>query len=224
MSRRRSTRMAARSASRRSRRRGGLPHDGRAGPERVRSVERIGVEGTGAYGAGRAWSLRGEGVVVLSRSIVPTGRCVPEREVRCARRDRAARAASSVGRRGSGSGHDARCRSDPGVVVVRRSGRMSHQVLNQIRHLGFTAPDALRERLREVHRDHLARTAASLRATAGTETVIYATKLAIAMSGRQCPRARRRDRALDRELERLVRRTTPSLLDVYGVGGRSTTA
>ena len=72
------------------------------------------------------------------------------------------------------------------LLVVRRSGRnVRIKYLNQIRHLGFAAPDELRERLRDVHRDRLARTAASLRATAGSDTVVYATKLAIATLGRR---------------------------------------
>ncbi len=105
------------------------------------------------------------------------------------------------------------------LLVVRRSGRnVRIKYLNQIRHLGFTAPDALRERLRDVHRDHLARTAAALRPAAGGDTVLYATKLAIAMLGRRVLALEADAERLDHELETLVRRTAPSLLDVYGVG------
>ena len=52
--------------------------------------------------------------------------------------------------------------------------------MNQIRHLGFTAPDELRERLRDVPAHQLAAVAAALRPTLGSDTVMYATKLAIA--------------------------------------------
>jgi transposase len=90
--------------------------------------------------------------------------------------------------------------------------------LNQIRHLVFTAPDELRERLRDVHRDHLARTAAALRPTDGSDTVLYATKLAIATLGRRVLALEADAERLDRELETLIQRTAPALLEIYGVG------
>jgi transposase len=105
------------------------------------------------------------------------------------------------------------------LLVARRSGRnVRIKYLNQIRHLGFTAPDELRERLRDVPRDRLARAAAALRPTAGTDTVQYATKLAIATLGRRVLALEADGERLDDELETLVRRTAPSLLQVYGVG------
>ena len=72
------------------------------------------------------------------------------------------------------------------LLVARRSARdVRIKYLNQIRHLGFTAPDELREQLRDVPRDHLARTAAALRPRPGNDTVTYATKLAIRTLGRR---------------------------------------
>ena len=47
---------------------------------------------------------------------------------------------------------------------------------------------------------------------------MYATKLAIATLGRRVLALEADAERLDRELETLVRRTAPSLLDVYGVG------
>ncbi len=47
---------------------------------------------------------------------------------------------------------------------------------------------------------------------------MYATKLAIATLGRRVLALEAEAARLDRELETLVRRTAPSLLDVYGVG------
>ncbi len=51
-------------------------------------VGRVGVEGTGAYGAGLARSLRGEGLVVIEVDRPEPAGAAPEREVRRARRDR----------------------------------------------------------------------------------------------------------------------------------------
>jgi transposase len=105
------------------------------------------------------------------------------------------------------------------LLVARRSGRdVRIKYLNQIRHLGFTAPDELRERLRGVSRDRLARTAASLRPTAGSDTVLYATKLAIQTLGRRVLDLETDSVRLDRLLETLVGRAAPSLLEIYGVG------
>jgi hypothetical protein len=103
--------------------------------------------------------------------------------------------------------------------VARRSGRnVRVKYLNQIRHLGFTAPDELRQRLRDVPVDRLAATAAALRPAVGSDTVVYATKLAIATLGCRVVALDADGKRLDDALDALVRRRAPSLLEVYGVG------
>ena len=103
------------------------------------------------------------------------------------------------------------------LVVAKRSGRSTKiKTLNQIRHLGFTAPDELRERLRGVPADQLAVTAAALRPTAGSDTVVYATKLAIATLGRRIVALEADAKRLDGVLDTLVRRRAPSLLEACG--------
>jgi transposase len=82
----------------------------------------------------------------------------------------------------------------------------------------FTAPDELRERLRDVATDQLAAIAAALRPTVGSDTVVYATKLAIATLGRRILALDADGRRLDDALDALVRRRAPRLLEVYGVG------
>jgi hypothetical protein len=53
------------------------------------------------------------------------------------------------------------------LVVAKRSARSAKiQALNQIRHLSFTAPGQLRQRLAGVSRHHLAARAAGLRPAA----------------------------------------------------------
>ena len=105
------------------------------------------------------------------------------------------------------------------LLVARRSARdVRIKYLNQIRHLGFTAPDELRERFRDVHHDHLARTAAALRPTRSSGSVMYATKLSIQTLGRRVLDLEADTARLDRLLDELVTRTAPSLLKVYGVG------
>jgi transposase len=90
--------------------------------------------------------------------------------------------------------------------------------LNQIRHLGFTAPDDLRERLRGVPRGQLARTAAALRPTTHTDPVVYATKLALQTLGRRVVELDVSTGRLDAELDQPVRATAPDRVAVDGVG------
>src|SRR3989442_9951317 len=89
----------------------------------------------------------------------------------------------------------------------RRDVRIKY--LNQIRHLGFTAPDELRERLRDVPREHLARTAASLRPAPTAGSVMHATKVAIRMLGQRVLALESDSRRLDTLIDELVTRTAP---------------
>jgi transposase len=182
-------------------------------------VARVGVEGTGAYGAGLARHLRSRGVEVIEVDR-------PNRQLRrrAGKSDtidaiEAARAALSGRASGIAKTADGDVEAIRAVLVARRSGRnVRIKYLNQIRHLGFTAPDDLRERLRGVHRDRLARTAAALRPNRQADIVTYATKLAITTLGRRVVALEADTRRLDQLLEPLVRRTAPTLLDVHGVG------
>jgi transposase len=182
-------------------------------------LARVGVEGTGAYGAGLARHLRSHGVEVIEVDR-------PNRQLRrrAGKSDtidavEAARAALSGRASGIAKSADGDVEAIRALLVARRSGRdVRIKYLNQIRHLGFTAPDDLRERLRGVHRDHLARTAAALRPTQAADTVLYATKLAIQTLGRRVLDLETDSARLDRLLDELVHRAAPSLCEVYGVG------
>ncbi len=182
-------------------------------------LARVGVEGTGAYGAGLARYLRGRDLEVIEVDR-------PNRQLRrrVGKSDtidaiEAARAALSGRASGIAKTADGDVEAIRALLVARRSARdVRIKYLNQIRHLGFTAPDELRERLRGVPREHLARVAASLRPTAGTDTVLYATKLAIQTLGRRVLALETDSARLDRLLDELVHRYAPSLCDVYGVG------
>jgi transposase len=182
-------------------------------------VARVGVEGTGAYGAGLARHLRSRGVEVIEVDR-------PNRQLRrrAGKSDtidaiEAARAALSGRASGIAKTADGDVEAIRALLVARRSGRnVRIKYLNQIRHLGFTAPDDLRERLRGVHRDHLARTAATLRRNRRADIVTDATKLALVTLGRRVLALEADTRRLDELLEPLVRRTAPTLLDVHGVG------
>jgi transposase len=178
---------------------------------------RVGVEGTGAYGAGLARHLRGQGLVVIE--VDRPNRQERRRNGKSDELDaiEAARAALSGRASGIAKTADGDVEAIRVLLVARRSARdVRIKYLNQIRHLGFTAPDELRERLRDVPADQLARTAASLRP--GTGTVMHATKHAIRTLGRRVLDLEADARDLDQQIDTLVRRTAPRLLGVHGVG------
>jgi transposase len=182
-------------------------------------VVRVDVEGTGSYGAGLARFLRAAGVEVIEvdrpnrQSRRRTGKSDPADAVE------AARAALSGRAQGAGKTRDGNVEAIRALVVAKRSARSSKiKTLNQIRHLGFTASDDLRERFRGVSRQQLGAVAAGLRPRAGSDPVTFATKTALVTLGR-------RVLALDEEKERLevllaelVTKTAPSLLELHGVG------
>ena len=131
----------------------------------------------------------------------------------------AARAARSGRASGVAKTADGDVEAIRALLVARRSGRnVRVKYLNQIRHLAFTAPAELRERLRHVHRDQLAKTVASLRPSSSADPVMYATKLAMVTLARRVLALDADGERLDRELEVLVGRVAPRLLEVYGVG------
>jgi transposase len=183
------------------------------------TVSRVGVEGTGAYGAGLARHLRSQDLVVIE--VDRPNRQERRRNGKSDELDaiEAARAALSGRASGIAKSADGDVEAIRALLVARRSGRnVRVKYLNQIRHLGFTAPDELRERFRGVHADQLAATAAALRPRVDGDAVIYATKLAIATLGRRVVALDADGKQLDQVLSQLVHRRAPRLLEVNGVG------
>jgi transposase len=127
-------------------------------------VARVGVEGTGAYGAGLARHLRRAGIEVIEVDR-------PNRQLRrvAGKSDtvdavEAARAVLSGRARGVAKTADGNVEAMRALLIAKRSGREARVTcLNQLRHLGFCAPDELRERFRGVPRTQLADVAAALR-------------------------------------------------------------
>jgi len=183
------------------------------------SVARVGVEGTGAYGAGLARFLRAIGLEVIEVDR-------PNRQARrrAGKSDpldaiEAARAALSGRARAIAKTADGHMEAMRALLVAKRSARdMRIAALNQIRHLSFTAPDDLRERLRPVAVDRLAGTAAALRPRPGGDPVAYATKLAVRALAQRVLALDDEAAGLDVALAELVTATAPSLLGLYGVG------
>jgi transposase len=90
--------------------------------------------------------------------------------------------------------------------------------LNQIRHLGFTAPDDLRERLHGLSSGQVTIAAASLRPHRGNDRVRFATKTALRTLGRRVQALDDEMAELDVGIAELVTDTAPQLLTLFGVG------
>jgi len=179
----------------------------------------VGVEGTGAYGAGLTRYLRRHGIDVVE----------VDRQNRQARRARgksdtadaieAARAAQSGRASGAAKTRDGNVEAIRALVVTKRSARdVRIKTLNQIRHLSFTSPDDLRERLKDVSAKMLAAEASALRPRTGSDPVVFATKLAIQTLGRRLLDLEDETARIDAVLSELVTATAPSLLALHGVG------
>lgn len=182
-------------------------------------LQQVGVEGTGAYGAGLARHLTARGVAVIE----------VDRPNRQARRMRgksdqldaveAGRAVISGRATGVAKTGDGNVEAMRVLLVAKRSGRDSRiACLNQLRHLGFCAPDELRDQFAGVLKKHLAAQAAALRPRADGDPVLYATKLAMRTLGRRAVALSEDSDRLDCLLAELVTATAPGLLELYGVG------
>jgi transposase len=184
-------------------------------------VARVGVEGTGSYGAGLARFLSAAGI-----EIIEVDRPNRQARRRSGKSDpldavEAARAALSGRACGVAKSRDGNVEAIRALVVAKRSARSAKiQALNQIRHLSFTAPDELRQRLAGVSRQQLAARAAALRPgqREGIDPVVAATKTALRILGRRVLALDAEKTCIDALLAGLVTRTAPDLLAVFGVG------
>jgi transposase len=182
-------------------------------------LTQVGVEGTGAYGAGLARHLIGERVKVIEvdRPNRQTRRVHGKSDtldaVEAARAVQSGRA-SGLAKTGAGNVEAIRA-----LLVAKRSGRESRiACLNQIRHLGFCAPDELRERLRDLPKTQIAQVASGLRPGSTADPVMHSTKVALRTLGRRVLAIEDDANIIDAHLARLVEATAPGLLALYGVG------
>jgi transposase len=182
-------------------------------------LAKVGVEGTGSYGAPLARFLRRSGVGVLE----------VDRPNRQERRRRgktdvvdaieAARAAQGQRQLGAAKTRDGNIEAVRALVVAKRSAKSTKiKTLNQIRHLGFTAPEEIRRSLAGLTAKMVARQAASMRPRAGSDPVVYATKTALRALGRRVLALDAETAVIDRLLRQLIQEGHEDLLSLYGVG------
>ena len=183
-------------------------------------VWRVGVEGTGAYGAGLARRLRDEGVEVIE----------VDRPNRKTRRFQgksdpidaiaAAKAALAGERTRIPKQRDGRVEALRNLRVARRSAvDQRADTQRQIKALIVTAPDELRARLRGLSVKQLIATCANLRPDrTDAATPATAVKIALRCLARRHQQLSTEIADLDELLEPLVAAINPGLVAVNGVG------
>ena len=182
------------------------------------SVQRVGIEGTGSYGAGLARHLAASGVVVVevdradraSRRL--SGKSDPLDAVS------AARAALSGRARGQSKGRDGIVEAMRTLMVAKNSARRDRTAaINRMRALVLTAPDPIRVRFAHHTTASLVAEAAAMRPRNG-ELVELTTLIVLRdLARRAAYLAEEMDR-LDELILPLVTLRAPALLAAPGVG------
>lgn len=183
------------------------------------TLSKVGVEGTGAYGAGLGRFLRRAGVEVIevdrpNRQVRRTkGKSDPADAVE------AARAVLSGRATGAPKSRDGSVEAIRALLVAKRSAREGRlRALHQMRQLTYTGPDQLRSRLKDLSIADLVAEAAALRPRLGADPVVHATKVALAALGRRVLSLEEEIAGVDELLDELVTACAPDLLELFGVG------
>jgi transposase len=182
-------------------------------------VTKIGVEGTGSYGAGLSRFLRRKGIEVVEVN----------RPNRQSRRNQgksdtldaveAARAAISGRASGAGKTKDGSVEAIRVLVVAKRSARQARvKAIVQMRHLVITAPDQLHSRLKGVTVHALVTDGAKLRPTKSGDSVTAATKASLSSLAHRIQALDRELAELDEKIESLLLAIAPDLMARFGVG------
>jgi transposase len=182
------------------------------------TVELIGVEGPGSYGAGLTRHLLAQKI-----SVVEVDRPNRQRRRRNGKSDpedavSAARAAQGGDATGLAKSRDGNVEAMRVLRVARSSARSSRiQAINQMRSLISTAPDELRAELRDLSIYKVLTLASAYRHTGRTD-VTTVTKLTLRMLARRALALEVEVKEIDRILKSLVAETAPELNAIDGVG------
>jgi transposase len=183
------------------------------------AVERVGIEGTGAYGAGIArYFLAGDVVVI---EVDRPNRQKRRRHGKSDQLDaiEAARGALSGRCQGRAKSGDAHAEALRALLVAKRSARSTRiRTIVQLRHLMFTAPDELRSRLGALSATQLVNEAAKLRPRPGGDVALQGTKAAAVILARRVHALDAELGVIDERIGPLVKAVAPELLNIFGVG------
>jgi transposase len=182
-------------------------------------VGKVGVEGTGSYGAGLARFLRRRHIEVVE--VDRPNRQARRRQGKSDPLDavEAARAALSGRAQGKAKTRDGAVEAIRVLVVAKRSARQARvKALTQVRHLGNTAPDQLRCRMKGLSVPALVAEGAKFRPTRSADPVTAATKASLSSLAHRVQALDREIAELDAMIDPLVAATAPDLLALFGVG------
>ena len=182
-------------------------------------VTKIGVEGTGSYGAGLARFLTRRGIDVIEVNRPDRGA-----QYRSGKSDpldaiEAARAALGGRAKAISKSKDGHVEAIRVLLVAKRSARQARvKAITQMRHLGITAPDELHRRLKGLTVTALVNEGARLRPKRSTDPVMSATKAAVSSLAHRIAGLDDELADLDEQITAHVSAVAPELLARFGVG------
>jgi transposase len=183
------------------------------------TVRRVGVEGTGSYGAGIARHLARAGIAVVEI----------DRPNRQARRNagksdsldaiEAARATLSGKASGRAKSRDGWVEALRVLLVAKRSARTARtKALTQMRQLTYSAPDQLQARLKGLAIPEFLSVAQGLRPSRSADVVTRATKASLSSLAHRVADLEAEIAELDVRITSILHTNATELLEVYGIG------
>jgi transposase len=182
-------------------------------------LARVGIEGTGSFGAGLARWLCARGIAVVEVDR-------PDRRTRRRRGKSDSVDAEAAARAVLAGTATAQPKAGTGAMEMMRTLRVARQsaikartqAANELHALVVTAPDAMRAQLRRLKLPQLVATAAGFRQATHLTTPAAATKLALKSIAMRYQHLSAEIDTLDKHLEQLVAKAAPALIAVKGVG------
>ena len=182
-------------------------------------IHKVGVEGTGSYGAGLARHLLENGVDVIEVAR-------PNRQVRRQHGKSdiidaiaAARAVLSGEAKATPKTHDGPVEGLRALKVVQRSANKSRtQAINQLRALVATAPEQLRERLRHLSIEQLVDTCSGFRVRTDDDTLAGLLRLSMRQLALRISQLDRELELINGRMRRVTKTVAPDLVGVFGAG------
>jgi transposase len=182
------------------------------------TIEQVGVEGTGSFGAGLARMLKAEGIQVREvlrpkrRDQYRTGKSDPIDA------EAAARAVLAGTATGEPKDADGQVEMIRALRATRRSAvKARTQAANQLKALLVSAPEELKSQLRDLSTARLVCRASRFRPGENPDSVTAATKLSLRSVARRYQHLCGEIKELDEQLGRLVAEAAPELMAIDGV-------
>jgi len=183
------------------------------------TVTKVGVEGTGSYGAGIARHLTRAGIVVVEidrqnrQSRRNAGKSDPLDAVEAARANLSGKAS------GRAKSRDGWVEALRVLLVAKRSARSGRvKALTQMRQLTYSAPDQLQARLKGLSISEFVSVAAGLRPTRAPDVMTAATKASLSVLAHRVADFEAEIAELDAMITPILEAHAPDLLGLNGLG------